>query len=320
MMDPSSRRLVLLGPQPRFESLRQALTRVQASGPAAVVTAGWQEDELESDQLKPLMDCLPTGSFNLKLFGRSDRLFEEDAEIIRLLRARQDQLHNLRNVYQLRLNDVLDAARKTLRRQDPLIDLDPERESSIEMVRALDRQYFVRTSQVVDEFEDRMALAERSTVCQHRREIAEQLEKAGVLIIGGGHAAIILNRLRLFEVMEANPVLPVIAWSGGAMALADQVVLFHDSPPQGRGNPEVLRAGMSAYDEFLPLPNARRRLLLEDRTRVELFGRRFSFYQCVILDDQTILDRRQGQWWATDKTQRLGHNGQLEQIRVGGPM
>ena len=83
------------------------------------------------------------------------------------------------------------------------------------------------------------------------------------------------------------------------MALADQVVFFHDSPPQGAGNPEVLRAGMGLFHDILPLPDGRTRLNLGDKARVELFARRFENFDCVILDSHTILERNNGAWTLT---------------------
>jgi len=314
MIDPNHRRLILLGPQPEYQSLPQALARLPVPGPVAIITAGWQEDELEPAYWDPLAAKLPRGSVNLELFRRSDELFAEDTELIQCLRDRQDRLRHLRDLYRTRLNEVLDAARKTLRRKSSLLDLQPEQESAIEMVRQLDRQYFVRTCQVCDEYEDRMKIADRDSVRRQRDQVAHLMESTGAILISGGHAAIILNRLKIFGVLDCKPQMPVVAWSGGAMALSDQIVLFHDSPPQGRGNPEVLRAGMSMFDQFLPLPNARNRLLLDDPLRVELFSRRFDYYHSVVFDEQTLMDRENGEWWVGDQTMKLGADGKLQRL------
>ena len=315
-MDLSLRRLILLGPQPRYATLAEALDRLSVRGPLALITAGWEEGEADSLELGRLQDAVPAGSHNLELFHRSESLFADDPELIGLLRDRQDELRHLRDVYRVRLDSALDAARFAIRRQDPLIDLTPERESAIEMVRQLDRQYFLRTSQICDRYEQQLDVANRPHVMEHRKQIDRCLDDSEAILISGGHAAIILNRLRIFGILDSRHHLPVVAWSGGAMALSDQVVLFHDSPPQGRGNPEVLRAGMSMFDEFLPLPDARNRLLLDDALRVQLFSRRFDFYQCVVFDEHTILDRVDGGWQASEGTRRLGESGQLERVNV----
>ena len=107
-----------------------------------------------------------------------------------------------------------------------------------------------------------------------------------------------------------DPQLPIIAWSAGTMALADQIVLFHDHPPQGKGNPEVLRAGMGLFHEILPLPNAQHRLDLADELRVSLLARRFVPYACVEMNQESLMDRHRGHWT----------NLNCERLKVDGTM
>jgi hypothetical protein len=300
----------LLGPQPRYASLKTALSRLDLPAPVALITAGWETDEQEDYELK---EAIGVGSINLKLFNRTEQLFADDPGLIQTLQARQDELRHLRDAYNVRLNHLLKAARQMIRRKDELIDLGPEQESAIEMVRQLDRQYFVRTSQIIDDYEKRLQLANRPLVAAHRREVWELLKRVSAILISGGHVGIILNRLKIFGILESHQDLPIIAWSGGTMALADQVVFFHDSPPQGAGNPELLRAGMGLFHDLLPLPDAVNRLNLGDQARVELFARRFESFDCVLFDETTILERKNGSWLSTgaDSANRLGMTGHV---------
>ena len=308
-MTPPRRRLLLLGPQPHYVTLRRAMERLGANAPVAVTTAGWQEDESDDGEL---LRQLPSGSFNLRLFERSERLFRDDPELIQLLRERQDALRYLRDVYRSRLECLRQALVETMQFDARKFDLGPERELAFEQIQELDRQYFLRTCQVCDQYEQRLGMSQRSEVVRHRREIAEALNRAAALVISGGHAGIILNRLKIFELLTPRPELPVIAWSAGAMALSEEVVFFHDSPPQGPGNPEIMRAGTSEYVRILALPDARHRLKLHDPFRVQLFARRFIDFQCVIFDEQTLLDRVEGRWETEGVVQRLGITGRLE--------
>ncbi len=312
--DPEQRRLVLLGPQPEYQSLRLGLTRLNINAPVALITAGWEDDESDPRKLAPLMDALPENSFNLDLFQRSEELFKADPALIQALRDRQDELRLLRDLYRDRLELALEAARLTNRRRNERLDFAVERLSALEAVQLLDRQYYLRTCQICDAWESRMNTSSRPHVVRHTNEIRESLSHASAIVIGGGHSAIILNRLKIFEILESQILLPVIAWSGGAMALADQVVFFHDSPPQGRGDAELLRAGMAMFDKFLPLPDARNRLMLDDREKVALFANRFDRYQCVVFDEQTLMDRMDGHWWFSAGLQRLGADGSLQQV------
>src|SRR5690606_41913723 len=65
------------------------------------------------------------------------------------------------------------------------------------------------------------------------------LDNVETVVITGGNVAILINRLRLFGLGNMLKAKNVVAWSAGAMALCDRIVLFHDNPPQGRRNPEV---------------------------------------------------------------------------------
>jgi hypothetical protein len=73
------------------------------------------------------------------------------------------------------------------------------------------------------------------------------------------------------------------------MALAEQVVLFHDTPPQGPGHPEVLDAGLGLVRGITPLPHGDTRLKLEERARVAFFARRFAPSALTLLDEGTAL-------------------------------
>lgn len=307
-MNSTEQPLILLGPQSNYESLRLAISDLQLSSPVALITAGWETEEHYDQQLKT---AIGIEAINLNLFARTEQLFANDTELIQSLRIRQDKLRLLRDAYNDRLNHLLGAAKQIMGHQDSLIDLDAERESAIEMVRELDRQYFVRSSQIFDDYEQQLQTENRPLVARHRDVIREQLAGVNAILIAGGHVAIILNRLTIFGILKMRPELPIIAWSGGAMALSNQVVFFHDSPPQGAGNAEVHRAGMGLFNDLLPLPGARSRLNLDDRNRVELFARRFHRFRCVVFDENTILKRQNGNWMT-------GGRGAVDRLDVSG--
>ena len=134
---------------------------------------------------------------------------------------------------------------------------------------------------------------------------------AAALAVAGGHVAVVLYRLRLFDIPSMLGTLPVVAWSAGAMALAERVVLFHDSPPQGQGNPEILDSGVGLVRSVLPFPHARRRLHLDDPIRVSLMARRFAPLRCVAMDEGALLHRHEGRWSADEATRQLSVSGNL---------
>jgi peptidase E len=59
------------------------------------------------------------------------------------------------------------------------------------------------------------------------------LAASHAVLIAGGHIAVLLNRLRLFDLSAVLRERPVFGWSAGAMVLTSRIVLFHDSPPRG---------------------------------------------------------------------------------------
>jgi len=90
--------------------------------------------------------------------------------------------------------------------------------------------------------------------------------------------------------------------------------LFHDSPPQGPGDPEILDSGLAMCRKIVALPHARRRLQLDDPVRVALFARRFSPATCVILDEAADMRWNGEHWWAARGTLRLTRGGKLRAI------
>jgi cyanophycinase-like exopeptidase len=116
------------------------------------------------------------------------------------------------------------------------------------------------------------------------------LAEAAALVIAGGHVGVLAEVLHLFNVAAALNGAPVIAWSAGAMALTDRIVLFHDRAPQGPGHPEVYGSGLSLLRDVVLLPHARARLRLPDTPRMAVLARRFAPARCVPLEAGTRID------------------------------
>ena len=81
-------------------------------------------------------------------------------------------------------------------------------------------------------------------IAEHRADVARLLGDAAAVVVAGGHVGVLADALHLFNV-AASLRSPVIAWSAGAMALTDRIVLFNDRAPQGPGHPEVYGSGLS---------------------------------------------------------------------------
>lgn len=308
------RTVVLLGPQ-RFEpTVRSVVDSLGIEGRIALVTAGWQEREPEDGELR---DHLGGRAVNLLLHARAEELFTADPTLSAGLRRRQERLKSLQNLYRLRLDHQLAAARELYARSGTGGLIGPERDDAVAAVRALDDHHLARVDQVHRKLDAPWPATEHPELERHRRELAAELGACDALAIAGGHVAVLLNRLRLFRVLELARDKPLIAWSAGAMALAERVVLFYDSPPWGRGNAEVLDAGLGVLDAelagkaVLPLPDAERRLRLDDRLRVQLLARRVAPLAAYTLDPGARLVLGRGRVLEAEATRRLRLDGAL---------
>ena len=305
--------LTLLGPQRLRPTLAATFDRLGVAGQVAAVTAGWQEREAEVDEMRahlgrPVVD--------LMLHQRCERAFAAEPRLFQAHRERQDRLRKMQRLYRYRLDFTIKPARALLRRRGEPELLEPEREAAIAALRRLDEEHLARIARVHREFEERFAAESHPALEKERAEVAEILGKSSALAIAGGHVAVLVNRLRLAGLAEHTAELPVIAWSAGAMALAQRIVLFHDNPPQGAGNAEVLDVGLGWFGGLLPLPHARRRLRLNDPYRVELFARRFAPAQCVALDEGASISW-DGEHWRPDvPAERLSVDGHLERLEA----
>lgn len=279
--------------------------------PVAAVTAGWEEREAEDQELR---DHLQRPMVNLAVWQRVEQIFEQDGELLQAMRQRHDTLRKVQELYRLRLAGLMDSTRVLLRRIGEAALLEPERQGAIEMVRQLDREHVDRVAAIHAEFEQRWQPAERPEVARHGRELEALLADAPCLLIAGGHIAVLLHRLRLFDLLSLWGQRPVVAWSAGAMALGERIVLFHDDPPQGGADAEVMEAGLSVLPGVVPLPHARRRLRLQDERNVQLMARRFQPAICAVLDDGTRLDWDGRRWSAPAGTRRLSEQGRLQEV------
>ena len=287
-MTAAPRPLALLGPQRDRPTLRDVLDRMGASGPYVLVSAGWEERESETGRLDAHLGE-PVRS--LDLWPRCEAAFESDADLRHLMFDRHDRMKELSALYRIRLAAELSAARELMGRtrpdeQDPLVA--PSVDLACRALRELDDHHCARVGALNEETFG-MAV-DRESLRSGRAEIGETLAGAGTLLVAGGHVGILYNRMRLFGVAESLPAAtPVVGWSAGAMALTDRILLFHDSPPQGPGDAEILGPGGGGGGGGGDLA---------DRGRVALLARRLAPELVVALDDGDSLVAGSDGWSA----------------------
>jgi hypothetical protein len=305
-------KITLLGPQRLQPTVAGALAQAGIEGPLCVITAGWQEREGEIDELaahvaRPVVD--------LALYRRTEELFKRDPGLFDAHRARQSWLRELQRVYRIRLEYAMDAARALLREEgDPLV-VEHERRAAIAGLRTIDRYHLKRIRSTREAFVREHAPAERPAVAKEREEIKRAIDESAGVLIAGGHVAILVNRMRLLDVGPLIADKPIIAWSAGAMAISERIVLFHDSPPQGTADAEVLDEGLSFVRNVVPLPHASQRMHLHDRLRTALFARRFSPAVCLTFDPGARACGDGRRWSEISGSLRLTARGRLSPAR-----
>jgi hypothetical protein len=290
-------RTVLLGPQRFMTTAGTALRSLGVEGPVATINAGWEEREDVVDELDTV---LGGDTRHLRLYHRSLDVITKDAEFASAALAFRDRHDALLSLYRLRLQNAMDgvyAVQRRTREADGRARGEHASYSalddSIEVVRHVDTWYATQLKSLYAELDEASPIDSSGVIGWHRGELAALLAQSAAVVLTGGHVGTLLRTLRLFAIRLPDDV-PVVAWSAGAMALTERVVLFHDFGPEGATEAEVFDRGLGRVTGLVALPHARRRLRLDDRDRCAVMARRFTDQHCVLLDDGTALELTAG--------------------------
>lgn len=278
--------VTLLGPQ-RQPTLDREVRSLGVDGPIATITAGWQDREAADSELASLLDGRAE---NIRLHSRWLDVLQSDQEYARVEREHRRALDELQQYYVLRLDHALQSAADIAQRSDG----HPRTRSmalddALSIVRLIDATHLGRVRELHDAFHEAWQPEDRDVIAKHRAEVRDVLSRATCLVVAGGHVGELLWVMRLFGVGALLPP-RVVAWSAGAMALAERVVLFHDRVAHGTAQTEVFDQGLGAAPGLVLLPHARRRLRTDDLPRMSVLARRFEPARCLVLDDGVTLD------------------------------
>ncbi len=302
---------ILLGPQSPTANIRQSVEEMEVDGPVVAITAGWRDSESEIDELQ---SEIGRPVENLMIYQRAEEVFAHEPELHALNRERQDKLQEQQRLYRIRLAPTMSAARKLMStRSEPEL-LRREQQSAISQVRALDRHHLRRIMIIHHEFDSRRALIQAPLAVEQREAVQRQLSQAGLVLIAGGHVAVLLNRIRLFQLDKWLAKKPLIAWSAGAMAMSDRIVLFHHNAPQGRRDAEVLDAGLGIVPGLVLLPDAKNRLDRKNRTRMALFSHRFAPAACCTLENGSVVRLDNHHVTATTRSSVVMNSGRMKAL------
>lgn len=305
--------ITLLGPQRRQPSLATVLQRFTSDRPLCAITAGWQGEEGQLEELAELGERVA----DLAIYQRSEAIFESDSAFSQAHRERQAMLHELQRLYRLRLGYARGVIKDL--QSDPGMPglLDEQLSAAFVALRLLDRQHRRLTRRAHERFSERWTPAKHGMLARQRDELAALIDASQAVLIAGGNIATLAARMRLFDLAPLLAGKPLIAWSAGAMLLGDNIVVFHDFPPQGVGHVEILDRGLGLLHNWIVLPHARSRLRLDDRQRVANLAARFPSARCVTLDEGSELRLVDGKLQYAHKVHRLGRGGRLALLKAG---
>lgn len=276
---------ILLGPQ-RFTTTVGAVVRsLDLTGRIAMVNAGWEEREADDFELAGHLDGR---GVNLGLHHRMTDVLEKDEQVATALREFRESVDELRAFYGIRLQSAMDAVEAVAHRTS-LHDVRPwAAEAAIESVRDVDKWYAAAVAELHASLRAATSPDSSGIIGWHRGEIGAVLAECEGVVVAGGNVRVLLETLRLFDV-SFRPEQVVVAWSAGAMALTDEVVLFHDFAPHGVTAAELHDRGLGRLPGVIALPHAKRRLRLDDRDHMARLARRFVEHRLLLLDDGAVV-------------------------------
>lgn len=301
----------VLGPQYRQPNLGPALRARGLDGPIVAITAGWQEREGE---LEDLREHVGQPVEDLGLYRLAEQVFEADPELAGAHRERQVLLQEMRELYLLRLHHAKATLRALFEHDGKPQHVAPARRQALNALRRLDREHLRAIERVHAEHERDWNAETRPALQQALQLLQAKVAEATVVLIAGGHVAVLMNRLRLFAAPRWLAGKPVVAWSAGAMVLGEAVTLFHDHPPQGAGNVEVFDIGLGLLPQLQLFPDGGRRLQLDRPARVTMLARRFAPRHCLTLDEGACLHVGPGPLPAPVGVRRLERDGSVRAL------
>lgn len=278
--------VTLLGPQRRVTAAQSAVAELMGEGLIATVNAGWQERETDSAELSQV---LGGRMLNLELYRRWQDIVASDHSYAVAERRLTSLLAEIQAVYGIRLNYLMATLEAISRRKESPAVQSAATLDTLRALQELDRWHLDVVSETRHEFFAAVRLGERESVLEHRAEIARLVGQCAGMVFAGGHVGVLLHVLHVFDLTRVIKP-PLIAWSAGAMALSDRVVLFHDFAPSGDRHPEMYAEGLGIYSAVLPFPHPRRRLRLDDAPRLGQLARRLEPRVGVLLPDGVRID------------------------------
>ena len=298
--------ITILGPQRPQANLPRILAELGVRGPVALISAGWRYDE---DRDEPLRAELGMTVHNLRLYDAYSEIEREAPDLTRAHARKQAELIRVKASYRLALASTTTALRTLwAERRDPTC---PFFTATLDHLRALDQRFLAETRRIHEPFETDTRPRAHPMVRAVRARVRDVLDGCQCVLLAGGHVGILRNRLAFFGMDEALRGRDLVAWSAGAMVLAERVFLFHDHTPGELQPPELLDHGLGLVTGAVFLPHARVRLSLQDADNTALLAQRLAPDRAVALEPGAALTGDLKSWGDPAAGGTLGTDGRV---------
>lgn len=303
---------MILGPERPAPVLPATITHLGIRGPVALVSAGWRHDEPRDE---PLREALGIEVRNLGLYAAFRVLEREVPDLLSAYTLKQAMLRRVKERYRAAIVPALAGCRELYtRRRDPSC---PWFQQAVRNIQAIDAIFLAEADRLHADFDRETRPREHPRVRAELDRIGAALDGTQAVLLAGGHVGVLRNRLSFFGFGDWLRGRAVIAWSAGAMALTERVVLFHDHTTYGVGLAELLDRGLGLCPGVVFLPHARTRLDLADVENVAILARRLAPAIAVGLQNgATLSGPRLVSTGAPDAAFTLGVDGALTPVQA----
>lgn len=263
--------LTILGPERPDGILPEVLRRHGIRGPVALISAGWRYDEARDEPLRAAVDCTV---HNLGLYQAFRELERDAPDLVAAWTRKQEILRKTKALYRIRITHA-EAACQALwaEREDPecrWFNL------AVRALREADEHFLAEARRLHAAFDEELAPRRHRLVRGTEARLEDTLAGCEALLVAGGHVGVLRNRMSFFGIDRWLRKMKIYAWSGGAMLMCRQVLLYHDHTAYGPGIAEMLDDGFALLGDTMLLPHARERLKLDQRGNMAILARRLA--------------------------------------------
>lgn len=260
------------------------LKELGVRGSVALISAGWRHDELRDE---PVRETIHVDVQNVGLYAAFRVIEREASDLAGLYAQKQSALRRVKERYRAAIVPALAACRELYARTQDVGC--PWFRQAIANFQKIDEIFLTESDRLHQRFDAEVQPRHHPLVGAEIDRIRGIVDSTDAVLIAGGHVGVLRNRLAFFGLGDVLANRRIVAWSAGAMAIADRVVLFHDHTTWGVGLAEVLDRGLGLVPGVVFLPHAHERLALEEKENVLIFARRFAPARCVGLQAGAVL-------------------------------